>query len=94
MRNRSNVIYAYVALAWENPWLQSLSCDAVNAALLEREVRHRALLGDGGFWPLERAGREVSRTRASRRATAAARGDNGRTAAIQNSTDAPVPVPV
>jgi len=60
IRDVSNIMYNYVAVAEENPWLEALDVAAANAALHERRVRHQAAVESGAFWSLR--GREREHT--------------------------------
>lgn len=52
IRSRSNLMFNFVALASENPWLAHLDVDAVNTALTKRRERHANLVADGSFWAM------------------------------------------
>jgi hypothetical protein len=59
VRSRSNLIYNFVALASENPWLAGLNIGAVNSALERRRAAHAALVASGEYWKLDAAAKEA-----------------------------------
>ena len=59
VRSKSNLMYNFVALASENPWLASLDIDGVNVALEERRARHARLVETGEFWKMSVAEKEA-----------------------------------
>lgn len=59
VRSRSNLIYNFVALASENPWLAGLNTGAVNSALERRRAAHAALVASGEYWKLDAAAKEA-----------------------------------
>jgi len=54
----SNVIFFFVALENENPWLAAFDTEACNRWLSERRQRHRELVSSGEFWHLGKAAKE------------------------------------
>merc|ERR1740123_252267 len=52
IRSRSNLMWNFVAIADENPWLQNLDIDGVNAYLEEKRVAFADLVKSGQFWSL------------------------------------------
>eukprot|EP00443_Scrippsiella_acuminata_P129399 CAMPEP_0115749058 /NCGR_PEP_ID=MMETSP0272-20121206/93990_1 /TAXON_ID=71861 /ORGANISM="Scrippsiella trochoidea, Strain CCMP3099" /LENGTH=166 /DNA_ID=CAMNT_0003194085 /DNA_START=1 /DNA_END=497 /DNA_ORIENTATION=- len=59
VRNVSFIVHNFVAAAEENPWLEELDTDEVNAALARRRKEHSARVADGSFWALGKAEREA-----------------------------------
>ncbi|KAJ9454019.1 hypothetical protein DIPPA_13031 [Diplonema papillatum] len=49
IRSRSNIIYVFVALASENPWLHDLDVTEANWGLAERRVRFKELFLSGEY---------------------------------------------
>lgn len=59
VRGVSFMMHNYVALADENPWLQNLNVNTVNAALSERRSRFQASVKEQSFWGLSRSQKEA-----------------------------------
>jgi len=61
IRSRSNLMYNFVAIADENPWLNSLDLDEVNSALRERREEFLAFLKlpDSPYWNYSRHEKEA-----------------------------------
>lgn len=59
IRSRSNIIYNFVALAEENPWLQDLDVDAVNEALSAHRRQFKELVESGKYWDMPPSEREL-----------------------------------
>lgn len=59
IRSRSNIIYNFVALAEENPWLQELDVDAVNDALTAHRRQFKTLVESGKYWDLPKSEKEL-----------------------------------
>ena len=49
------MMFNFVALASENPWLANLNVEQVNKALAARRTAHASLVASGDFWRLDRA---------------------------------------
>lgn len=58
VRNVSHVMFNYIAVASENPWLEAYAVDAANARLEHRRQRHTALVSTGVFWKMTAEERE------------------------------------
>jgi 8-oxo-dGTP pyrophosphatase MutT (NUDIX family) len=58
VRDRSNIMHNFVALADENAWLESYDVDMVNAQLQAKRDAHAALLESGEFWEMSAAEKE------------------------------------
>eukprot|EP00041_Stephanoeca_diplocostata_P020837 m.474520 g.474520 ORF g.474520 m.474520 type:complete len:381 (-) comp21676_c0_seq2:785-1927(-) len=58
IRNVSNIMFNYIAVASENPWLEKYAVDAANKRLEQRRFRHKALVASGDFWNMTAAERE------------------------------------
>mmetsp|Transcript_140061 Transcript_140061/g.435604 ORF Transcript_140061/g.435604 Transcript_140061/m.435604 type:complete len:337 (-) Transcript_140061:58-1068(-) len=54
----SNIIFFFVALEHENPWLAAFDPGACNSWLAERRRRHQELVSEGEFWRLSKAAKE------------------------------------
>ena len=59
IRSKSNLMYNFLALERENPWLAELDVDQVNAGLAERRAAHAALVESGAFWEMDQAEKEA-----------------------------------
>lgn len=59
IRSKSNLMYNFLALDTENPWLAELDVDEVNAGLAERRTAHAALVESGAFWEMDTAAKEA-----------------------------------
>lgn len=61
IQGKSFTMFNFLCAADENPWLQHLDLDVVNASLSSRRQKFDALLESGDFWKLNKAERmEVS----------------------------------
>mmetsp|Transcript_70287 Transcript_70287/g.139294 ORF Transcript_70287/g.139294 Transcript_70287/m.139294 type:complete len:368 (+) Transcript_70287:134-1237(+) len=58
IRQVSNIMYNYLAVAEENPWLQQLDVVTVNARLEAKRQQHAKLIDSGCFWSLSKADKE------------------------------------
>lgn len=56
--SKSNLMWNFVALEEENPWLESLDVPGVNAELSRRRARFENSLRSGEYWQLSLAERE------------------------------------
>lgn len=54
----SNIMFNYVAVADENPWLEEMDVPALNARLQAKRMRHAELLSSGKFWSMSEAEKE------------------------------------
>jgi len=54
----SNIIFFFVALEEENPWLAAFSPSACNSWLAERRRKHQEMVSSGEFWRLGKAAKE------------------------------------
>ena len=59
VRDRSNIMHNFVALAEENDWLRGYDVDAVNAELAAKRAAHAELVERGEFWEMDAAAREA-----------------------------------
>ena len=59
VRDRSNIMHNFVALADENDWLRGYDVDAVNAELAAKRAAHAELVERGEFWEMDAAAREA-----------------------------------
>ena len=57
IQNTSNIMYNFVAVADENPWLQHIDVTAVNAHLMQQQAKVEHLGSE--FWKLSRAEKEL-----------------------------------
>ena len=59
IRGRSDLMFNYVLVASENPWLSTVSTANVNAGLAERRARHAELVETGEFWAMGNKAKEL-----------------------------------
>ena len=58
IRSKSNLMYNFVALASENPWLAELDTQHANRTLQQRRERHSEIVAAGDFFELSQAEKE------------------------------------
>ena len=58
IRSKSNLMYNFVALASENPWLAELDTQHANRTLQQRRERHSEMVAAGDFFELSQAEKE------------------------------------
>jgi 8-oxo-dGTP pyrophosphatase MutT (NUDIX family) len=59
IRGKSAMMYNFIAIADENPWLEELDLDFVNAKLAEKRENFEPIMESGDFWEMSKEKKET-----------------------------------